>query len=346
MSADVTEPSRIFISYARKDGALLAQRLQSDLTKEGFDAWLDTQQIGSGRVWSTEIEREIDTRQVTIALLSPGSYASEICRAEQIRALDKGNRVMPVLAVKNGDRPLYVYARQYRDFTNDADYAVRLGELLADIRGNATATLPDTYRKTRVTYLTAPPSVANYLERPEALHALRDALFAEDQRQPIALTALAGMGGIGKTVLAKALTEDEVVQHAFPDGIVWITGGKERERDFIEEMREVAKALGDDLSRYENALAAEHQYRTIIADKAALIVVDDVWRKADIEPLLAESPRSRFLFTTRDAALGRFVSAREHRADLLDVAQSRELLALWANIAVAEMPGVVHFVQC
>jgi len=30
----------------------------------------------------------------------------------------------------------------------------------------------------------------------------------------------------------------------------------------------------------------------------------------------------------------------------LDVAQSRELLALWANIAVAEMPGVVHFVQC
>jgi hypothetical protein len=37
------------------------------------------------------------------------------------------------------------------------------------------------------------------------------------------------MGGIGKTVLAKALTEDEVVQRAFPDGIVWITVGKEKE---------------------------------------------------------------------------------------------------------------------
>ena len=187
-----------------------------------------------------------------IALLSPGSYASEICRAEQLRALDKGNRVIPVLAVKGADRPLYLYARQYRDFTNDANYAARLGELLADIRGDATATLPDTYRKTRVTYLTAPPRVANYLERPEALHALRDALFAEDHRQPIALTALAGMGGIGKTVLAKALTDDEVVQRAFPDGIVWITAGKERKRDFIEEMREVAKALGDDLSGYDN----------------------------------------------------------------------------------------------
>jgi hypothetical protein len=337
-----SEPLRVFISYARKDGAALAQRLQSDLAKQGFDAWLDTERLAGGALWSTEIAREIDTRQVTLALLSPGSYGSEICCAEQLRALDKGNRVIPVLAVKGSDRPVYLYARQYRDFTNDANYAARLGELLADIRGDATATLPDAYRKTRVTYLTAPPRVTNYLERPDALHALRDALFAEDRRQPIALTALAGMGGIGKTVLAKALTDDEVVQRAFPDGIVWITAGKERKRDFIEEMREVAKALGDDLSGYDTALACENQYRTTISNKAALIVVDDVWSKADIEPLLAESPRSRFLFTTRDASIGRFVGALEHYADLLNVAQSRELLASWANMTVAELPDVAN----
>ena len=104
-------------------------------------------------------------------------------------------------------------------------------------------------------------------------------------------------------------------------------------------MREVAKALGDDLSGYDTALACENQYRTTIANKAALIVVDDVWSKSDIEPLLAESPRSRFLFTTRDASIGRFVGAHEHRADLLDVAQSRELLASWANLPVAELPA-------
>jgi hypothetical protein len=43
-------PLRIFISYARKDGAVLAQRLQSDLTKEGFDSWFDTQRISGGIV--------------------------------------------------------------------------------------------------------------------------------------------------------------------------------------------------------------------------------------------------------------------------------------------------------
>lgn len=158
-----SEPLRVFISYARKDGAALAERLRSDLTRQGFDTWLDTRRITGGAVWSTNIEREIDTRQVTVALLSPGSFTSEVCRAEQLRALDKGNRVIPVLAVKGTDRPIYLYTRQYRDFTNDANYSERLDELVRDIRENATATLPDTYRKTRVTYLTAPPRVANYL---------------------------------------------------------------------------------------------------------------------------------------------------------------------------------------
>jgi TIR domain len=51
-----SEPLRVFISYARKDGAALAQRLQFDLAKEGFDAWLDTQRIAGGRVRSAEIE--------------------------------------------------------------------------------------------------------------------------------------------------------------------------------------------------------------------------------------------------------------------------------------------------
>ena len=150
-----SQPLRIF------DGASLAQRLQSDLAKLGFDAWLDTERISGGAVWSSEIEREIDTRQATLALLSPGSYASEICRAEHLRALDKGNRVIPVLAVKGADLPLYLYARQYRDFTDNANYDARLRELLADIRGDATATLPDAYCKTRVIYITAPPRVTN-----------------------------------------------------------------------------------------------------------------------------------------------------------------------------------------
>lgn len=60
-----SESLRVFISYARQDAAALAQRLQSDLTKERFDVWIDTQRMAGGAVWSADIEPEIDSRQVT-----------------------------------------------------------------------------------------------------------------------------------------------------------------------------------------------------------------------------------------------------------------------------------------
>jgi WD40 repeat protein len=333
------EGLKIFISYSR-DGADLALRPEKDLGREkDLVPWLDTRRSKLGKHWTKAIEAALDESKVVLALLTPGSYESEICRAEQLRALRKGKRLIPILAAQGADRPLHLMERQYRDFTDPGNYQARFQELLGDIRSGHTATLLEPYRSTQVTYLTAPPRVANYLDRPEALHALRDTLLEEERRQPIAITAVVGMGGIGKTVLAQALTRDAVVQQAFPDGIVWISTGRVVRSDVTEQMREIAKALGDDLSLYEDALVCENQYRRTIASKAALIVVDDVWSQADIEPLLAESARSRFLFTTRDASIGRFVSAREHSLNLLDQEQSRDLLAAWAAVPVAQLPA-------
>jgi|HubBroStandDraft_6_1064221.scaffolds.fasta_scaffold00449_25 hypothetical protein len=72
----------VFVSYARKDGAL-AQCLQSDLTKGVLYAWLDTPRIGGGALWSIEIEieDEVDTRQATIEPLSPHSHLRRTMRA-------------------------------------------------------------------------------------------------------------------------------------------------------------------------------------------------------------------------------------------------------------------------
>src|ERR1035441_10682416 len=76
-------PKRIFVSYARRDGAELALRLQKDLTAVGCDVWLDTRRIGGGASWTVEIEEAIDRAHVVLALLTPDSYSSGICRAEQ-----------------------------------------------------------------------------------------------------------------------------------------------------------------------------------------------------------------------------------------------------------------------
>src|SRR5271157_5808756 len=333
------EPSRVFISYARKVGAALAQRLQSDLVKEGFDAWLDTQRIAGGATWSDEIEAALDRAEYVVALLTQGSYVSEICRAEQLRALRKHKCVIPLMAQGGADVPLHLEAKNYRDFTAESSYAEAFKQLLGDLHGRKGIPLKEEFRQTP--YVTVPPLPINFVERPEALAALRDALITDDGGRHIALTALQGMGGIGKTVLAQALCHDEVVQQAFPDGIVWITIGKESAFDALTRMREVGKALGDDPSNYENELAAKNQYRSTIRKKAALIVVDDVWRSSDLEPLRAEdSPRSRLLFTTRDASIAAAMGAREHVADLPTDEQSREVLARWSRTEITKLPPI------
>jgi WD40 repeat protein len=325
----------VFISYARRDGKALALRLKKDLTAAKFDVWLDTERIGGGASWTRAIEEAIDRAKVVLALLTPGSYASEICRAEQLRSLRKDKCVIPLLAAKT-DIPLYFESSNYRDFTRIRGYAASLQALLGDIKGLKGNALRENYRSTPATYIAAPPEVANYIDRPGAIGALRDALFAEDEHRPaIALTALEGMGGIGKTVLAQALFRDEVVQQAFPDGLVWITVGREPSYDVTAKLREITAVLG---GATNDAISVETQYRNTMADKAALLVIDDIWNTEHLETFLANSPRSRFLFTTRNSSIARFSGAREYRVDLLDAAQARELLALWARVTVRELP--------
>lgn len=332
-----SESGSIFVSYAG-DGADLAQRLRADLARQGFNVWMDPRRLNDGGAWNLEIEQEIDARELTVALLTQGSYESAQCRAEQVRPLRRGRRLIPILAGGNALLPDFIEECQVRDFRDLARYEESLRELVADILGNNTAKLLESYRRTRVTCLTAPPQLAHNIERPKALRVLRDALFTPDHRRSLALTAVSGMGGLGNTTLARALVEDDVVQQAFPDGVIWITVGKESHRDFIQEMREITGALGQDRSRYQNAPASERLYRTTLARKAALIVVDDVWRKADIEPLLTDSVRSRLLFTTRDASICSLVDAREHCAEPFDVSQARGLLAAWTGLRSDQLP--------
>jgi len=88
-----------------------------------------------------------------LALLSAGSYVSEICRAEQLRALRKGKRVIPMLVQADADRPLHLENLNYLDFTDMAIYgtalmtlfkAISTGQIPARVDPTATATVPIT----------------------------------------------------------------------------------------------------------------------------------------------------------------------------------------------------------
>jgi TIR domain len=166
---------RIFISYARKDGASLASHLQHGLDPD-YDVWLDAARLEAGASWTLEIEKEIDRCDVLLALMTPGSYISDICRAEQLRALRLGKRVIPLLAAAGAEKPLHLETANYRDFTGVKPRPEQLRQLREDIRTgrNAVALKPEF----RATYVTAPPLPRNFIPRPESLESLRNRVIA------------------------------------------------------------------------------------------------------------------------------------------------------------------------
>lgn len=130
----VTFVPSLFISYARKDGMQLADRLHRDLAQQGYETWLDRPGIHPGEGWALAIEQAIDTTDGLLALLTKGSYTSQICRGEQGRALRKGKFVIPLLVQPDADRPVYLEQTQYLDFTPAQDYPQALQALIAAVR--------------------------------------------------------------------------------------------------------------------------------------------------------------------------------------------------------------------
>jgi WD40 repeat protein len=283
----------------------------------GLQAMAFAKELGNYAA-SKDIIIRTGIHQGEVAFTKRGAVGPAVLRADTISARAPHNRIA-------------ILADVWRNLDRIAKKDWRVTEIAPDILALEPAlTEPAPPR----VYITVPPLPPNYIERPGALASLRSVLLAPAGGNVIALIALEGMGGIGKTVLAQALFKDKLVREAFPDGSVWITVGREPTYEPLEKLREVAGVLG----AIDVHAAPETLYKTTIAGKAALIVIDDIWSKAHLDPFLAESPRSRFLFTTRDASIARLSGAREHRADLLEGPQSRELLALRSGIEVAELP--------
>ena len=200
---------------------------------------------------------------------------------------------------------------------------------------------PDICKAARLTIPSQSALPHNYVPRPEALDSIRRSVLSAQGGYSVALTAVHGMGGIGKTVLAKALCQDEAIQQAFPDGIIWIEIGKESKIDAAERLRTALQVLdnNDEWTTYKTADEFKQRFSSLIKNKAVLIVLDDVWQAADIRPFLADSGRSRLVLTTRDYSIAAGIAVRQCWVDPLTVEQSREVLARSSNIEASQLPA-------
>ncbi|MET8853435.1 BTAD domain-containing putative transcriptional regulator [Amycolatopsis sp. NPDC004625] len=163
----------------------------------------------------------------------------------------------------------------------------------------------------------------------------RAGLLAELDRAgtagPVVISAIGGAGGIGKTSLALHWAAGKLA--AFPDGQLYVNL---RGFDPVAEplpvsvaVRGFLHALGVDGSAVPPDPDAQLAlYRSLLAGKRMLIVLDNAAGTGQVVPLLPGSPACRVLVTSRHR-LGGLVAthgARPISLDVLSAREARELL--------------------
>jgi len=145
-----------------------------------------------------------------------------------------------------------------------------------------------------------------------------------------------GMGGIGKTVLAAAIARNKEVRKHFPDGIFWLTLGQEP--DLINRQLQLARNLGEKERSIIDVQDGRSYLSSLLADRACLIILDDVWNAKHIDAFNVLGPASKMMITTRKAELLRVGGAFEYNLDILEKEEAWELLAKQAHQKLEDLP--------
>ena len=86
----------IFISYSKKD-ILYAEKLVNALRREGFNPWVDVDELGAGTHWQVRLHEQINTCDAYVLIMSRNSKASQWVPDELVTAKNKNKPIFPVL---------------------------------------------------------------------------------------------------------------------------------------------------------------------------------------------------------------------------------------------------------
>ncbi|MBX9255518.1 hypothetical protein H1Q63_16520 [Desmonostoc muscorum CCALA 125] len=184
------------------------------------------------------------------------------------------------------------------------------------------ATVP----QTKLTQCQPPPLPAHFVERPEYSNDLKTRLLngSSSESRTLVITAIHGLGSVGKSTLAAALAHDAEVQTRFCDGILWATLGQQP--DVLALLSGWVQALGDYSFKPTSVTATSNHLRTLLYDKAVLLVVDDAWNTENAQAFNVGGARCQVLVTTREGHIADALAASTYSLNIMKPDQAMELL--------------------
>jgi tetratricopeptide (TPR) repeat protein/transcriptional regulator with XRE-family HTH domain len=174
-----------------------------------------------------------------------------------------------------------------------------------------------------------PPDVRGFTGRGTELATLESAMaeLDGDGAGPVLITAVAGTAGVGKTALAVHFGHRVAVR--FPDGQLHLDlrgYSAAPPMTAVEALGRMLRSLGmppDHLPADEQELAA--LYRSVMAGKRMLVMLDNARSAEQVTPLLPAGPRNLVVVTSR-TTLATLDSAAHVQLDILPEPEALDLL--------------------
>lgn len=286
-SAVAAAQSRVFISYARSDGETEAHHLRQRLEAEGIAVWQDRVKMVGGRDWWLQITEALDQVEFLLLVATRGALQSEVVHKEWRYARQQGVCVLPIQV--QADLPEELIPRWMRraHFYNIEQEWSRLIENL-----NTPCQTP------RVPHMVE-ELPDGFVSRPQLLDQVAAQLVSASGEPVAATVALHGLGGYGKTLLARSVCHSDAIRQGFDDGILWMTLG-ETPGDLTERVVDLIEVLTGERPAFAGLDAAETRLAQLLGERNFLLVIDDVWQASHLAPFLQGGPCCGRIITTRN----------------------------------------------
>jgi len=366
--------SGIFINYRGDDSQTAAALIDRELTARfGSDqVFLDSRSIPAGSDFVEELLTRVRACSVLLVVIGPRwlivadsaghrriDDPTDWVRREIAEALSHGLRVIPVLT---GDAALPAETDLPQDIAGlgrrqhvplrhrypslDLAYVVeRITEAdpelakIAALRQSSAGRVPQQL----------PAAVAHFAGRARELATLMGLLRDQaDTGGTVVISAVSGTAGVGKTALAVYWAHQ--VADRFPDGQLYVNlrgfdpsgsvmAPAEAVRRFLDALDVPPERIPVDL----DAQAA--LYRSQLAGKRVLVVLDNARDTTQVRPLLPGTPTCLVVVTSRNQLTGLIAAdgAQPITLDLLTDDEARQLLARRLGVdRVAAEPAAVE----
>ncbi|MEJ3653537.1 BTAD domain-containing putative transcriptional regulator [Actinomycetes bacterium KLBMP 9759] len=347
------EPDTLDVSRFRD--LVASARGQTDeraaaLLREALDLWRGEPFTGLDSPWLAGA-RDVLTAERSAALLDHndvrlrlGHHAEllpELSRLAEQHPLEERLAAQLMLAQYRSGQQAAALATFTRLRSRLADeLGIDPGTALQELHRQVLSAAPALERTSRATPPAAPPSagtgpVPRQLPAPPPMFVGRvEELAALDRvadRGDTGVVAITGTGGMGKTWLAIRWAHDNL--HRFPDGQLYVNlrGFDPAGRPVPPEsaVRGFLVALGVDPAAIPVDVDAQTAlYRSLLAGRRMLVVLDNAAETAQVAPLLPGSARCTVLVTSRHRLTGLIMAsgAQPLVPDVLGADDARDLL--------------------